>query len=110
MKNSQKSNRTEDENSVSKAMKRYRRIKTIINKAVELADLCNLQVNVLIHDPKINRFKEHYTTPDIKLEALKQLARDQLYPSTSRKRYQKFKFQCIDARTSYQEDVDHDLP
>jgi len=60
----------------SKALKKYRRVKTIINKALETADICELQINVLVYDPKLHRFKEIYTNSDMKLQALHLLAQD----------------------------------
>lgn len=64
-------------NAAAKAMKRYRRLKTILNKAVETADICGLHFNVLIYDPKHHKFRENYTADLIKLECLKDLAQKQ---------------------------------
>ena len=44
-------NSTKMNKSGIKAVQRYRRVKTIINKAVETADLCGLKINVLVYDP-----------------------------------------------------------
>lgn len=60
----------EENNAASKAIKRYRRVKTIGNKAVDTADICGLQINILIYDPKLHRFKEIYTSKSVKLECL----------------------------------------
>ena len=79
-------------NAASKAIKRYRRLKTILNKAVEAADICGLHLNVLIYDPKLHRFKENYTSTLIKLEGLKDLARDQPNFTKSYKKYRALKF------------------
>lgn len=61
----------EDLNAANKAMKRYRRIKTILNKAVEAADICGLHLNVLVYDPKFHRLRENFTSHLIKLDGLK---------------------------------------
>ena len=63
-------------NAAAKAMKRYRRLKTILNKAVETANICGLYFNVLIYDPKNHKFRENYTAELIKLESLKNLAQN----------------------------------
>ena len=51
----------------TKALKRYRRVRTIVNKAIETADLCGLQINVLVYDPRLHRFKEIYSDSRVKL-------------------------------------------
>ena len=56
------------------AVQRYRRMKTIICKAVDTANLCGLKINVLVYDPKFHRLKEHYTEARVKLEAMHLLA------------------------------------
>ena len=91
-------------------MKRYRRLKTILNKAVETADSCGLHLNVLVYDPKFHRFKENYTSTLVKLESLKDLANDQPKSTNSSKKNKVFKFYSIDARTLMQDDYDSNLP
>ena len=41
---------TKDNSASIKAVQRYRRVKTIINKAVEVGKLCGLKLNVLVYD------------------------------------------------------------
>ena len=66
------------DNSAGKAVQRYRRVKTIVRKAVETADICGLQLNVLVYDPKMSRFREFYTDVGMKLEAIYSAGDDQL--------------------------------
>ena len=65
------------DNSAGKAVQRYRRVKTIVRKAVETADICGLQLNVLVYDPKMSRFREFYTADEMKLEAIFSVDNDQ---------------------------------
>ena len=51
-----------------KAVQKYRRVKTIVNKAVEVGKLLGLKLNILVYDAHFHRFKEHYTAPEIKLD------------------------------------------
>ena len=51
-----------------KATQKYRRLRTIISKAVETAKLCNIKLNVVTYDPKLHRLKERYTHDDIKIK------------------------------------------
>ena len=82
-----------------KAVQRYRRVKTIVNKAVETADLCGLKLNILVYDPHFHRFKEHYTAPEVKLEALHKIAQDMPNTTKSKQKVRQLKFQSINARS-----------
>ena len=82
----------EEHSAATKAIKRYRRVKTIGNKAVDTADTCGLEINILIYDPKLHRFKEMYTSENVKLESLPELTRMQPNNTKSRKKYRAFKF------------------
>ena len=108
--NMNKSVQDDEINAASKAIKRYRRVKTIANKAVETADICGLLISILVYDPKLHRCKEIYTSRSIKLEALQELAHDQITTCKSKKKCRPLKFQSIDARTSLNDDNDYDLP
>ena len=94
----------------TKALKRYRRVKTIVNKAIETADLCGLQVNVLVYDPKLHRFKEIYTAKQVKLEALPGLAADLPDCTKSKRKYRPLKFWSVNARSNVTDENDYDMP
>lgn len=57
----------EEQNAASIALKKYRRIKTIVNKAEKTADICDVMINVIIYDAKMHRLKEYYSSNEIKL-------------------------------------------
>ena len=65
---------TNEKSPAISAVQRYRRLKTIIGKTVEVAELCGLHLNLLVYDPHFHRLKEHYTDSGIKLEAIHLLA------------------------------------
>lgn len=89
---------TKDNQASIKAVQRYRRVKTIVNKAVETADICGLHLNILVYDPHFHRFKEHYTSTDVKLESLHKLAQDMPNTTKSKQKVRQLKFQSINAR------------
>ena len=70
-----------------KAVQRYRRVKTIVNKALETADLCGLKLNILVYDPQYHRLKEHYTAPDVKLDCITELSEARPNTTKSRQKY-----------------------
>ena len=82
----------EENSAASKAIKRYRRIRTIGNKAVDTADICGLQINILIYDPKLHRFKEIYTSKNVRLDSIQELTKDKLNTTKTRKKYRALKF------------------
>ena len=58
---------TNEKSAAIGAVQRYRRLKTITGKAVEIAKLCGLNLNVVVYDPQHHRLKENYTDDCIKL-------------------------------------------
>ena len=44
--------KSSDNKNIMKATKKYRRLKTIVNKVSEFAKICNVKLSVLIFDPK----------------------------------------------------------
>ena len=79
-------------------MKRYRRIKTIINKALDTADVCGVEFNIIVYDPKLHRLKEHFTSNNVKLSTVHLLSKPLANSTKSRKKLRTLKFQSIDAR------------
>lgn len=87
-----------EELATTKALKRYRRIKTIINKALETDDKCGVHFNIVIYDPKAHKLREHYTSSNLKLSEM-HLLREPMQIMTKSKKYSRpLKFQSIDAR------------
>ena len=64
----------------------------MIGKAVEIADLCVLKINLLVNDPKFHRLKEHYTDKTFKLEVMHHLEQDLPNLTKSRQQYRQLKF------------------
>ena len=74
------------------AVQRYRRVKTIVNKAVDVADKFGLHLNILVYDPKYHRFRENYTSSKIKLESIHHLAGTVPNTSLSKNKLRMLKF------------------
>lgn len=49
-------------------MMKFRRLKTMVKKMVELADNCSVKVNVFVLDPKFVKITEYYSDEQVKLE------------------------------------------
>ena len=90
---------TDEKSAAVNAVQRYRRLRTITGKAVEIAKLCGLNLNVVVYDPQHHRLKENYTDDCIKLEALHLLAHDVPNNTKSRAKMRQLKFWSIDARS-----------
>jgi len=54
-------------------VQRYKRVKTIVNKAVETANLCGIKLNVIVYDEKFHRLKEFYTDNEVRLVSIHRL-------------------------------------
>lgn len=76
---------------------------------METADLCGLQMNVLVYDPKMSRFREFYTSVEMRLEAIYSVCDDQPDASEPMANFRNLKFKSIDARIDYQDDVEYEV-
>ena len=54
-------------------VQKYKRVKTIINKAVETADLCDIKLSVIVYDKKFHRLREFYTDNEVRLVSIHRL-------------------------------------
>lgn len=90
------------------AVQRYRRVKTIVNKAVDVAEKFGLHLNIIVYDPKFHRLKESYTSSEIKLESIHLLADSVPNTSLSKNKLRRLKFQSVNARSK--EILQEDLP
>lgn len=52
---------------------KYKRLKTLMKKVVEVSMLCELQANLLVYDPKFHKLTENYTTGHMKIESVQQM-------------------------------------
>ena len=52
------------------ALQKYRRQRTIVKKVQELSKIRNLQINLLIFNPKMNKIEEIYTDKSVTLDAI----------------------------------------
>ena len=86
------------ENPAQTSVKKYRRIKTIVKKAVDTADLCGVNMNIIIYDDKFHRLREFYTSSAVKLEVIGNLMKDVPNTSKSKQKVRELKFWSINAR------------
>ena len=75
-----------------KAVSKYRRVKTIVNKDVDVGKKLGLKLNVLVYDSNFHRLREHYTAPEIKLEAIHRLAEAIPNTTKSKMKFRELKF------------------
>lgn len=47
------------------AVQKYRRMRTLVGKMVELADLRSLKINMLIYNPKFNSMEQIWTDKSV---------------------------------------------
>ena len=69
-----------------KALKKYRRLRTIVNKADETANGCDVMINVIVYDPKMHRLREHYSAPEVRLSNISELFTKELALSGQKKK------------------------
>lgn len=55
------------------AVQKYRRMRTLVGKMVELADMRNLKINMLIYNPKFNTLEEIWTDKAAKLDQINKM-------------------------------------
>lgn len=97
---------TKENASNIKAVQKYRRVKTIVNKAVEVGKILGLKLNVLVYDSHFHRLRENYTAPEIKLEAIHRLAEAIPNTTKSKMKLRELKFQSIDANLNHLSEED----
>lgn len=93
-----KTDKTTEQHPAQTSVKKYRRIKTIVKKAVDTADLCGVNMNIIIYDDKFHRLREFYTSATIKLETIGNLMKDVPNTSKSKQKVRELKFWSINAR------------
>lgn len=97
-----------------KAVTKYRRQRTIVNKMLELAGMRDLKISLLVYDPKQHKLQEIFTHKDVKLHAINQMINDSKATCEVKTRASKklLKFESHDARLKYRKDEeleqDHD--
>ena len=52
------------------ALQKYRRQRTIVKKIQELSKIRNLQINLLIFNPKMNKIEEIHTDKSVTFDAI----------------------------------------
>ena len=70
---------------------KHRRLQTLIKKTVDLAQKCNLHLNLLVFDQKLVKLTEYFTDTDVMLENAHKLVQESRDKTNSfRKRRDKF--------------------
>lgn len=54
------------------ATTKYRRLKTLQKKILELSMMCGTSMSLLVKDPKFNKITEYHTSDDININSLVQ--------------------------------------
>ena len=52
---------------------KYKRLKTLMKKVVEVSQLCELQANLLVYDPKFHKLTENFTTDQMKIDSVQKM-------------------------------------
>ena len=63
--------RQESKQQAYQAVKKYRRLRTIVKKVQELADLRDLKISLLIYNPRQHKIEEIYTDKCVKFAQVK---------------------------------------
>ena len=55
------------------ALQKYRRMRTLVGKIVDLAEMRNLKINMLVFNPRFNTLEEIWTDEVVKLEGINRM-------------------------------------
>ena len=63
----------ENPNVRSLAIQKYRRMRTLVGKIVDLAEMRNLKINMLVFNPRFNTLEEIWTDEAVKLDEINKM-------------------------------------
>lgn len=58
-----------------RAKMKYKKVRILIKKAVEVSHQCNLKINVLIYDPSFRKLTENFTDLEVKQDHIDKIIR-----------------------------------
>lgn len=62
-----KKQKVDQREAANRALNKYRRLQTLIKKTYQLAEKCDLSLNLLVEYKSLNKIVEHYTHDSVKL-------------------------------------------
>lgn len=89
-----------------KAVRKYRRQKTMIKKMLELAEIRGQKINMIIYDPALHKIEEIYTHKDFNMDGIHQMILNPRESASIRSRRRYLKFESYDAKLKYKADED----
>lgn len=58
------------DDSVKRSCTKYKRLKNLVKKSLEISVQCGLKINVLVYDPRFHKVQEVHTNQQVSLQSL----------------------------------------
>ena len=94
MKNKKSSVKKIDD-SLNRRVTKYRRLKNLVKKSLEISVRCDLKINVLVYDPSQHKIQEAFTDGQVSLNQLFQM----IEGNKKLPKYQQVKLNSREAKT-----------